>query len=38
MTKVGKSEDEGSFAGARGNDEVAPIAVAEAADKPLGRT
>jgi len=25
MTKVGKSDREGTFAGASGNDEVAPI-------------
>jgi hypothetical protein len=27
MTKVGKSDGEGTFAGTRGNDKVAPIAV-----------
>jgi hypothetical protein len=27
VTKVGKSDDEGTFAGARGNGEVAPIPV-----------
>jgi hypothetical protein len=31
MTKVGKSDDEGTFAGARGNDEVAPIPAVRAA-------
>jgi hypothetical protein len=29
MTKVGKSDGEGTFAGAGGNDEVAPIPVVE---------
>ena len=32
MTKVGKSDGEGTFAGTRGNDKVAPIA-----DLPPGR-
>jgi hypothetical protein len=27
MTKVGKSDGEGTFAGTRGNDKVAPIPV-----------
>jgi hypothetical protein len=32
MTKVGKSDREGTFAGTRGNDKVAPIPVLDSAE------
>ena len=32
MTKVGKSDDEGTFARTRGNDKVAPFSAMPAAD------
>jgi len=35
MTKVGKSDGKGTFAGTRGNDKVAPIpAIRERAQRP----
>jgi len=38
MTKVGKSDGEGTFPGRRGNDKVAPIAAIPAIVKTGART